>query len=367
MGTLAQDVIQGAQQNAQASGQTVGDALQAYNLSVKTQQMQQDIEAQKTQNSINKATFAFNAINSLRNYSPDMQKVIAPRIGEQLQQMYPNMDPNISTALEKDSDFRNKFIGTAYSLLSRQHIDSDTAQGLEAALGGYDKAQAAMEQVGKQNAEVAAGQARSQGFEDRITSQQQTQMQGALNRQLDPNKPIMMRINGADRILHLMDDAEAGKFKTNKAFLGQLNAEISRLETGSQSPGLNVQEKIEMESAAAEWGAVRDKFFNNISDVDLKAQVKQARGMVQGLKDSYTGQALNAIEQVGSTALPSQSPIVQSFKQEFINKHGIGRNGVAAKTTPQPNTIKVGNVDMTPEQAKQFYDEHPQFPRPKGI
>ncbi len=140
------------------------------------------------------------------------------------------------------------------------------------------------------------------------------------------NDPILKtyipRVDGAQKILSLMDRAERGDYKSNQAMLGQLNAEISRLETGSQAPGLHVSEKTEMESSAAQLRAILDKLTNTVSGVSLKDQFAQARGMVKELQNSYKNQINNRLDFLNSGSLDVQKPVFQAKKQALEKQYG---------------------------------------------
>lgn len=95
------------------------------------------------------------------------------------------------------------------------------------------------------------------------------------------------RLEGAAKIGELIQSAREGKVVRNNALLGQLNAEIARLETGSQSPGLGQSEKTELLSAAAQIGAVRDRITGNPQDAVPAGVINAADKLVKELSSSY--------------------------------------------------------------------------------
>lgn len=130
------------------------------------------------------------------------------------------------------------------------------------------------------------------------------------------------RLDGAQKIMNLISAGERGEFKTNGALLGQLNAEIARLETGSQSPGLHASEKTEMLSLAAKLHGLADAATGNVSSVDLKNQFAQARGMVGDLGASYRDQIdkrMNTLK-AGSN-LPGQKEVFDEKHQDMMNNY----------------------------------------------
>ncbi len=150
------------------------------------------------------------------------------------------------------------------------------------------------------------------------------------------NNPILKqyipRLDGAIKTQDLIDGAERGDFKSNQAMLGQLNAEIARLETGSQSPGLHASEKTEMESLSSQLGAIRDKVTSGVNAVDLGPQFNQARGMVRNLQNSYLSQIRAKQSEIMAGAADVQAPIFASKKQAFEDNYASRIKGLGAGT-----------------------------------
>lgn len=153
----------------------------------------------------------------------------------------------------------------------------------------------------------------------------------------DPvNKTYIPRLDGAIKIVNLIDAAqrEPDKIKSNKALLGQLNAEIGRLETGSQSPALGAQEKTEMHDTAAALRDYYDTLTGNVTGVDLSAKYNQARGMISDLSKSYQDQIDARNEVIKAGATPAQQAVfdakISAYKKgvaDRIGKTSIGGGG----------------------------------------
>lgn len=136
---------------------------------------------------------------------------------------------------------------------------------------------------------------------------------GNINAQNTVNKdPIMntysQRITGADKILKLMNGADDGKLASTQSLLGQLNAEVARLETGSQSPGLGAAEKTEMNSFQSQLQNVIDTFSGAVTPVDLHEKFKQARGMVADLRKSYVDASNQRLQELQAGTMQNQQP-----------------------------------------------------------
>ena len=168
-----------------------------------------------------------------------------------------------------------------------------------------------------------------------------TQAQQSLNK--DPLlSQYIPRIDGAAKILDLISAGEQGQFKTNKALLGQLNAEIGRLETGSNSPGLSASEKTEMNDAAASLKDLYDTVTGGVTGVDLSQKFAQARGMINDLGNSYANQINNRLAYLQAGALPDQQSVFNSkanqIRYAYGNKFpgGFQSNDQGAQAQPAP-------------------------------
>lgn len=134
-------------------------------------------------------------------------------------------------------------------------------------------------------------------------------------------KVYVPRLEGAAKINELIESAKSGKVVSNQALLGQLNAEIARLETGSQSPGLHASEKTELNSRKAQFQALVDSFTG-----DPKASVdprilNTAQKMVNELKDSYTRGIDSRVEYLKSGLNENQKGIVDEKHKSIKNTY----------------------------------------------
>ncbi len=135
------------------------------------------------------------------------------------------------------------------------------------------------------HAKTIAADTRAGQFDKRISSKEQLQAENTFNKDPLMNQ-YLPRVDGATKILKLIQGARGGDFKSTQAMLGQLNAEISRLETGSQSVALGSSEKTEMKDAAAKYHDIYDTLSGNVTGVDLSKKFDQAEGMVKDLGSS---------------------------------------------------------------------------------
>lgn len=163
--------------------------------------------------------------------------------------------------------------------------------------------------------------------------------------------PYIQRADGAQKILELIDAGRKGEFATNKALLGQLNAEIARLETGSQAPGLGASEKTEMESSSANLRSLYDKLTSGVSSVDLEPQFQQAEGMVKHLGGSYARQIDNRMKVIRAGQLQAAQPIFDAKHRELLDNYGPSFGytpSYAKKTAPAAGTAPTPAVTPPP-------------------
>jgi hypothetical protein len=159
------------------------------------------------------------------------------------------------------------------------------------------------------------------------------------------------RLDGAQKILNLIDAAKTGDVKSNQALLGQLNAEISRLETGSQTPGLHASEKTEMQDLKARYQNIKDTITGDVTNVDLGKKFEQATAMVQDLGGSYYDQMEKRHQMLSSGALDSQQPTFEAKRNSFQNSYSgfspLSRNqrkSTPPKSTPEGDTYTKEDV-----------------------
>lgn len=196
--------------------------------------------------------------------------------------------------------------------------------------------------LGKQQTNAMMGQRLD--LQGQRLNNQQTQ---AGNHAVDQNAVLntyTIRADGAQKILNLIAAAKAGKFKSNKAFLGQMNAEVARLETGSQSPGLGASEKTEMESSAADLRAVIDKLANTVSDVPLYEQMDQASGMVKDLGNSYAQALDNKYQNIKAGQTPLGAKAIDAKHRQALDRYG--------KVFDYTPSYSSGSQNSEPKQSK---------------
>lgn len=141
------------------------------------------------------------------------------------------------------------------------------------------------------------------------------------------------RLEGAAKIDELIEAAKVGKVVSNQALLGQLNAEIARLETGSQAPGLHAAEKTELNDYKAQMGALRDSITGSPQESVRPDVLLTAQKMVHELSDSYMKGIDSRMDTLSGGMRPNQQGIVKEKHKALIKTYaprfGGSWNGLA--------------------------------------
>lgn len=203
----------------------------------------------------------------------------------------------------------------------------------------YEENRTAKERLAKElNATKLGTSAAQTGFQGkrleimdkRLNQQIQKEARGTVN--TDPMlKLYTPRLEGAAKIGELINAAETGKVVSNRALLGQLNAEVSRLETGSQSPGLNAAEKTELQDLKANFvaslnSAGIDLNLNNHSKDELDSAVdprniNTIKHQVGELSGSYMKGIDSRMEFLKAGMTPEQRQIATEKHQSLIKTY----------------------------------------------
>ncbi len=153
------------------------------------------------------------------------------------------------------------------------------------------------------------------------------------------------RLEGAAKIGELIQAAKSGKVVSNQALLGQVNAEIARLETGSQSPGLGQSEKTELQDRKAQLQSYVDSFTGNPSDAVDPRVLDTGGKLVTELSGSYMKGIDSRMAGLKAGMTPHQQAILDekhnSLKSTYSPRFG-GWHGLNEVKGGMP---KVGDVE----------------------
>jgi hypothetical protein len=222
-------------------------------------------------------------------------------------------------------------------LNNMQSQESAIIKALTAARVATPQAAAA---TGQSQEDLQATMNQSNPINARVQSQQKMQAQTAVNKDTLMNA-YKQRLDGAARVNDLLQAADSGKVVTNAAFLGQLNAEIARLETGSQAPGLGASEKTELKSAQSQFEGLKERITGNPTDSVSPGFIKQVHGTMDSMIDSYQQSVNDRYATIASGLTEVQKPIVKDKwnqdVQNYTKRFGRWAPGIAqqaAATAP---------------------------------
>ncbi len=95
MASVGQMAIQGAQQQAQDSTHTVGDAMQAYHIAATAEHARQELDMEKQKNDLSKATWFSSQIDNLQKMeSGPTRNLIIDSLKKQIPQVYSSFNPD---------------------------------------------------------------------------------------------------------------------------------------------------------------------------------------------------------------------------------------------------------------------------------
>lgn len=170
------------------------------------------------------------------------------------------------------------------------------------------------------NIGATAQQNRQQYQQQRLNFQSDKEARSTANN--DPMlKQYMPRLEGAAKIGELIDAAQTGKVVSNQALLGQTNAEIARLETGSQSPGLGASEKTELQDKKAQLQAWVDSFSGDPQAAVDPRVLDTGKKLVTELSGSYQRGIDSRMEYLKGGASDSQKNIYDSKRKALIDTY----------------------------------------------
>lgn len=122
--SLADDVVQQAGPVQSAPGQTVGNAVEAYQLQQKTQEMRADLDKKKQENETNKSHWLLGQIDTIGRMPEGAARDLAiTAFGKQAPSVFPNFNPDIPTLFKKDPELVMKANTAAQAYMNGQAFD----------------------------------------------------------------------------------------------------------------------------------------------------------------------------------------------------------------------------------------------------
>lgn len=405
MASAVDSAIQDASKAIDTSGIGANTAA-GLQMGMSLAQRQEDIEAKKQQiqfqqqqQEVQKGDWLHSQMSSITSENdPHIRKQLVDSMAESFPKMFDGkrMDPAQQELLKKSDSWIDKVgaltrIRKAWSSNTPQSVtdlDKEIVNGMssndiatnwnhlnsmqsnetaiiKALIAKGIAPQAAASVAGQSPEQMQQTMAQNSPFMARVQSQQTMAAQQAINKDTLMNA-YKQRLDGASRVNDLINDAEAGNIKTNGPLLGQLNAEIARLETGSQSPGLTASEKTEYTSAATDFSRLKDKITGKPSDAISPEIIKQIKGTMNSMTDSYMRSIDDRYGTLSSGLTPVQQPVVKAkwdqdkvaYSKRFghwagtqpgVSAGGVnpGLAGVSQTNVPKPSQADLDIIDST--------------------
>lgn len=176
------------------------------------------------------------------------------------------------------------------------------------------------------------------------------------------------RLEGAAKIGELITDALSGKpdkVVSNQALLGQVNAEIARLETGANNPGLHAAEKTELMDKGAQLYALRDSITGNPKDAVDPRVLVSAQKLVSELQKSYMKGIDARMAYLTAGMTPAQKKIAMdkqhTLRTTYAPRFKKGWEGLNSKETNEPNPATMSEEDLhklSDKELQDLYNKH---------
>ncbi len=182
MGSLGESVIGAAQAQAQGTGQTVGNAVQAYHIAATAEHARQELDMEKQKQDINKANWVSQQYDKIGRTSGPAQNMLIDSFGKQAQQIIPGFNPDTLEILKKDPDALRAITFRAAHSLSRGGVQTpEDAQALLALHNGdLDGFTSSVTKMGEENAQISAAQLKNQALEGRVQTMQDNAVTAAV-------------------------------------------------------------------------------------------------------------------------------------------------------------------------------------------
>lgn len=163
MATLAESVIQGAQQTADKAG-TVGDAVQAYHIAATAEHARQELDMEKQKQDMNKANWILGGINKAATLVGPIQKGYMKNFADQWKRMDPTADTSGLESLTNSPDDLRGYLASAKEMADRGGVSEDHQAAYVKGMGSYEGVQKAIDDYANHRAMIQAAQTKAEGM-----------------------------------------------------------------------------------------------------------------------------------------------------------------------------------------------------------
>lgn len=332
MATLAESVINGAQDTVNSQAHTAGDAIQAYHIAQQAQHATQELEMEKQSNDINKANWLMSSMDKASRTVGPLRNAMIDSLKTQYAKLNPGADPKVFDVLQKQSpeDTRQLAWNLDQQMKQGGASNPDQAQHVLEGFGsldGYTKfLEAGRDYQAKLEGARALAQAqggKTQAFNDR----NQVNVSGQYNQTVKPLEDVM---TSANRVRAIIDRIKSGELKStptlttdlSMALAGMLNKGAAATVSGSENAGAAMQSLAG--SAATKYGFVAGQPMNSVTP----AQLDQLDKDVGALRGEYSAARKNVF---GSWI----QGMPQQFQPGLMNRFNTFKEDAAASPTAQ--------------------------------
>ena len=301
MASLAENVMNGAQEAQTAQGQTVGNAINAYTLAQDTQMKREKLEQDKQQNELNKANWLNSQIVAIgRQPEGAARDLMLKGFSRQLPSVVPGANPDITELFKRDPEMLRKATEAAQHYMNNQQFDPTALNGFFSM--STPEAIDTMNKAAENIAKIKAAQLGMTAVK-----------RDALEEQMNVNAGRVGQLYEQDAILKLS--------KTNVNALKRSENILSNPKLPVTAKDLNLAYTDYINAVAAGGAATEGKITRELPDTfeTMKNDLLLKVGVNADLRKTDAGKAL--IEQLQGRITGVHHDIQQAIAEQAKNLH----------------------------------------------
>ncbi len=353
MASLGSQVIQGAQEQAQQGNQTIGNAVQAYQVASTAEHARQELDMEKQNASLKKSQFILEGVSRANSMTGNMQKEYLSQFTDQVQKMDPTIDTQGFKALVRSPDDIQKILAGVKQMQDTGGVQNPEQASYVTGMFGFDGAAKFISDSENHKAMVAAAQMKGDAIQNpRLQMLGWNKHKAAVSGVVD-DKPTNNLLAGYQSINNALVN-----YQNSGGMPGELAQLQTMLRLNAGSGGTGVAERAE--GYATDLGLSKAKVMQiltgniqntelsspgivkaimEISQGELKNKQKQAAQQISKKASAYQGVYQN--DQYASVNKPDfDNAVRQQYGQFDLDETGKPTGSTGGGSTAQADAIK---------------------------
>lgn len=347
-GSLAENVMSGAQEAQNQTGQTVGNAMEAYKIANSLEQSKQKLQLEKDQNEQAKATTFLGQMNSLAGMPDSVRKSVMPGMLDSWKKMYPEMDVNFPKEM-MDPNYSTQITQAAARAFKLMREGRDPGPEGYAAINAIPGLSSEQRWAGVQKSQedytnVVKAQIGGQAIKAQTGQDNQASM--AVDRVLkdSPLNSMIQRTQGANRILGQLDEVRSGKMVDTYQFLNDINTEYVNLLTGVNGSALGKLERTEYTTFQGKLANYMQQAKADPQSINSPKILAQIETGVKSLQHTYARE-IDKRADLLKRGFP-HNPFAQ---QQLMQTIGDMKQQYGSQSIASPSVTATPSAPATPE------------------